>query len=112
MKLDALLEGGAGSGRPSGKARPDKNLWFQKRELWLMDMRRERGGDFDLIQTEDEEEGDIFATDRDRNVCFGAWRKDIDQGITFAKPRPLLSVVNPRLTLKQMLTAPPFKRGI
>ncbi len=112
MKLAAILEGGSGSGRLKITVRPDKNLWFQKRELWLADLRWERGATFDLIQTEDEEEGDIFATDKDRKVCYGAWRKDMDQGITFAKPRPLLSVVHPRITLKQMLTAPPFRRGI
>lgn len=106
MKLsDVLTEGGVGSGRPSGKDRPNTNLWFQNRELWLQDLRRERGG-FDLIETEDEEEGDIFATDAKREVCYGAWRKDLDQGITFAKPLPLHAVVSPRRTLKQMMFAP------
>lgn len=112
MKLKSLLEGGSGSGRQNNKVRPDKNLWFQKRELWLADLRDIRGNEFDLLQTENEEDGDIFATDKDRTVCFGAWRKDKDQGITFAKPRPLLTVIHPKLSLKQMLTAPPFKKGI
>lgn len=103
MKLsDILNEGGSGSGRVTLKVRPDKNLWFQQRELWLADLHHSRGSTFDLLQAEDEEEGDIFATDKDRKVCYGAWRTGRDQGITFRKPRPLQIVVNPRATLKQM----------
>ncbi len=112
MKLQDLTEGGTGSGRPSTKVRPDKNLWFQQRELWLMDLRGMHGNGFDLLQVEEDEEGDIFATDKRRTTCYGAWRKDLNQGVTFKKPRPLQIVMNPRIRLRQMMAAAPYKRGI
>ena len=58
MKLDQILEGGAGSGRQP-KKRPNKNLWFQQRELWLADLRHTKGDSFDLLHTEEEEDGDL-----------------------------------------------------
>ena len=98
-----LVEGGTGSGRPGSKDRPNTNLWFKQRDLWFRDLQREHGNSFDMVQTEDEESGDIFATDAERMVCYGAWRTELDQGITFANPLPLQAVVGPRRTLKQMM---------
>lgn len=112
MKLDVLLEGGTGSGPLKIKKRPNKNLWFQNRNLWLADMRHVRGDTFDLVTSENEEEGDIFATDKEQTTCYGCWRKGDDRGITYVKPRPLLSVVHPKMTLKQMMSAQPRVTGI
>ena len=111
MKLHTILEGGTGSGRGNNKTRPDKNLWFKQHNLWLADMQREHGDTFDLITTKYDEEDDTFATDTERKVCYGVWRKDLDQGITFAKPVPLKAVAGPRMTLKQMIAIQPDVAG-
>lgn len=110
MKLDQILEGGSGSGRADPTVRPDKNLWFQERKLWLGDLRQMCNGVFDLLHAS--EESDVFATDKDRNMCYGVWKRDKGQGITFAKARPLNTVVHPRMKLTQMTVAPPYKQGI
>jgi len=112
MKLTAILEADSKKKPLKIKKRPNKNLWFQNRNLWLADMRHIRGNTFDLVTSEDEEEGDIFATDKDQTTCYGAWRKTDGRGITYDKPRPLLSVVHPKMTLKQMMSAAPRVRGI
>ena len=113
MKLDTILEANSKRKKPpKPKKRPNKNLWFQNRDLWLADMRHERGDTFDLVTSENEEEGDIFATDKDQTQCYGCWKHGDARGITYVKPRPLLSVAHPKMTLKQMMTAQPRVRGI
>ena len=106
MKLISVLEGGSGSGRPTEKVRPDKTLWFQHKDLWLRDLQHSNGSSFDLMQVEEEEDGDMYATNKDSTVCYGMWKKDRNRGVTFAKPRPMNVVARPRATLKQMLTTP------
>jgi hypothetical protein len=102
MKLKSLLEGGSGSGRQHKKVRPNKNLWFQQQQLWLADLRDTKGDQFELHHVENEESGDIYATDKDNNVCFGSWRKQENRGITFDKPRPLHTTVHPRTKLTKI----------
>ena len=111
MKLATILED-APKKPKAPKARPTKNLWFQKRELWLQDLRHMWGNEFDLLATENEEDGDIFATNKNGDICYGAWRKDTDQGITFHKPRPMGTICHPKQHLTPMRDAPTFTRGL
>ena len=99
-----LLEGGENSGRPGYNDRPKKSLWFKNPTLWLSDMSRHSGNpDMEVINTagdtiavggEEEEfsNDDLYVVDKDRQQCYGAWRKEYKQGITFTKPRPLSTV--------------------
>lgn len=93
MKLvDIISEGGGGSGRPSEGTRSKKNLWFVSQQLWLLDIKEQYGIAFDLYTTNEEPEGDIYATDETGKSCYGIWRKDLSKGISFAKPRNLQAI--------------------
>ena len=99
-----LLEGGENSGRPGYNDRPKKSLWFKNPTLWMQDIHRHSGaenidvinGAGDSIGSGGEEEeltnDDMYVVDKDHQQCYGAWRKDFKQGITFTKPRPLSTV--------------------
>lgn len=82
------------------KPRPPKNLWFQDRNFWLLDLHREHQGRYQLCQ--DEEEETIVATDPDEKLTYGVWRPRENKGITFFKPRPLHTAVHPKAQLKRI----------
>ena len=105
MKLSELNEAQKAKKKPKKpKARPNKDLWFRDQSLWHMDLRREMGGLFDVVTDENEEEGDVFATNPDRSKCYGVWRKKLGRGITFKQPRPMHTIAHPRLNLGTFLT--------
>jgi hypothetical protein len=108
MKLNEILqEGGSGSGRPDEGTRSKKNLWFQRRDLWLNDLRFQYPAvDFDMLSTDEEAEGDLFVVDQTHKQCYGCWRKDLAQGISFNKPRPLHIVAGHRVKLARMVDVP------
>ena len=101
-----LVEGGEGSGRPDDGKRPKKSLWFAVPNYWYSDIKNSQGADnFDVINStgdsvsmaggeEEEFSQDLYAVDKERNICFGAWRPKYKKGITFEKPRPLNVIKN------------------
>lgn len=80
------------------KPRPNKNLWFNVPEYWQEDLRMEKGTE--VVYHEDEEEN-MYATDRDGENCFGYWNKQKNGGMTFAKSKPFRHFQH-RRTMKEM----------
>jgi len=98
-----LLEGGDGSGRPDDGKRPKNTLWFDNPYYWYADMHNMHGKDICVVNDDGEEvnirgeEGEevaisgvdnLFVVDKDRECCYGAWKKNYNKGVTFFKPRP------------------------
>lgn len=91
---------GKANGRPNEfkiKPRPKKNLWFKDDRLWLRDLQHTHVNNFDLLKSEDEEV--VIAVDKERKNTFGKWIKGKGRGITFNNPRPLHTVVHPKIKL-------------
>lgn len=96
------------TGKPTGRPdehkirpRPKKNLWFRDDRLWHNDLYLTHNNNFDLVSTENEE--DVVACNGDRTMAYGKWSKKLGRGITFHKPRPMGTVVNPKLKLVDMV---------
>lgn len=99
-----LVEGGEGSGRPDDGERPKKSLWFRVPNHWVSDLNKSQGKDaYDVVNQagdsvsfsggeEEEFAQDLYAVDKERSMCYGAWRPNYKKGITFEKPRPLNAV--------------------
>ena len=92
MKLIDLAEGGSGSGRPDEGTRSKKNLWFQRQDFWMADIKSQYGIDFEMYTTDEEPEGDMYVTDTSGKMCYGVWKKDQNQGISFSKPRDIQAI--------------------
>lgn len=100
------------TGKPTGRptefkirARPKKNLWFQDDRLWTSDLDLAHNNDYDLVSTENEE--DVVACNKDRSMAYGKWSKRLGRGITFKTPRPMQTVVHPKLRLVDMVGSYP-----
>ncbi len=96
------------TGKPNGRPnehkmrpRPKKNLWFDDDRLWKRDLDHTHSHNFDFVSTENEE--DIVACNKDRSMAYGKWSKKLGRGITFYKPRPIQTVVHPKMTLKDFM---------
>lgn len=95
---------GKAVGRPNEhklRPRPRKNLWFDDDKLWVHDLDTYRNRNYKLMSTEDEES--ILACNDDQTMCYGSWSKKENRGITFKDPRPIHTVVHPKLTLKDFI---------
>lgn len=94
-----------GVGRPRGsgsngeqikiKPRPKKDLWFNDRKSWASDLQWELGGE-DNIKIIDTEQQEVVVTDKNGQVCYGVWRDNDKQGVTFKQPKPLYNVIHPK----------------
>lgn len=96
------------NGKPVGRPdehkirpRPKKNLWFNNDQLWHDDLYIMHNGNFDLVTSENEE--DVIACDKDRKMAYGKWSKKAGRGITFKTPRPIHTVINPKIRLKDFV---------
>ena len=92
------------NGRPNEfrlKTRPNKNLWFRDDALWKRDLDHTYTNAYNLTTTENEE--DVIACNKDRTMAYGKWNHKLRRGITFKKPRPMQTVVNPKITLKDFV---------
>lgn len=103
---------GKPTGRPSEHkiySRPRKNLWFNDHRLWHNDLYTTHSGNFDLVTSEDEES--VVASDKDRRMAYGKWDKKKNRGITFKDPRPIHTVIHPKVQLKNVTESvnPSFK---
>ena len=95
---------GHATGRPNEnkiRPRPKKNLWFDDDRLWKRDLDHTYNNDFELSSDEDEET--VIACNKDRTMAYGRWNKGEKKGITFKKPRPIHTVVHPKMTLKDYI---------
>lgn len=107
MKLVDITEGGSGSGRQPAEKRPNKNLWFQRQDLWMEDLHQQYGINMDMLTTNDEHESDYFVVDAEtQKTCYGVWRKDLKQGVSFYKPQPLNMIGDPRTKYVRIVDAP------
>ena len=100
----SILEGGENSGRPGYNDRPAKSLWFKSTKHWYGDLDRHySGAGMEIVNStgdtvsmsggeEEEVTDDLYVVDKDRNLCYGAWKKQFRKGISFNKPRPYKSV--------------------
>ena len=93
MKLYDILEGVGKKPKP----RPKSNLWFRDPKYWARDLNMERG---DVVFHEDEEEN-LYATDKDNNVCYGFWDNKRNGGMTFFKPRPFVHYTQNRKMIRR-----------
>ena len=92
-------------GRPNStkvKKRPKKNLWFKDDKLWKDDLDLNKGGNYKLV-TSDEDEETIIACDKDEKYSHGVWHKNKGKGITFNSPRPMHTVTAPGRTFKDFV---------
>ena len=92
-------------GRPNStkvKKRPPKNLWFKDQSLWKQDLDLERGGNYKLV-TSDEDEEIIIACDKDQEFAHGMWDKKNGRGITYKSPRPVYTITGPGKTFKDFI---------
>ena len=91
---------GKPAGRPNEfkmKPRPKKNLWFNDDRLWLRDLEHTHANNFSLMKSEDEET--VIACNQDQTKAFGKWIKGKKRGITFNNPRPIHTVIHPKIRL-------------
>ncbi len=67
------------------KPRPSTNLWFNTSKDWYSDLHREKGDDLDFYE---DENGNIYSTDKAGEYCFGYWDKQRRGGMTFVNAKP------------------------
>ena len=96
------------TGKPTGrpvenkiKPRPKKNLWFDDDRLWKRDLDHTYSNNFTMVSSEDEES--LIACNSDKTMAYGRWNKKNKKGITFHIPRPIQTVINPKITLKDYM---------
>jgi len=95
---------GQANGRPNEnkmRPRPKKNLWFNDNALWSRDLDHTHSNNYELMSSEDEET--VIACNSDKTMAYGRWNKSNNKGITFHKPRPMQTVINPKTTLKDFV---------
>ncbi len=95
---------GKGAGRPDERKmypRPKKNLWFDDDRLWKRDLDHTHSNNYELVSTENEET--VIACNADGTQALGKWDMKKGRGITFYRPRPINTVVNPKMTLKDFV---------
>jgi len=77
------------------KPRPKGTLWFDIPELWYADLNNHYTT---MTQMCDDNDNMFMVNDR-CDMCYGAWYKDKNRGVTFFKPRPLHTVTHPTIKL-------------
>lgn len=100
------------TGKPNGRPhefklrpRPRKNLWFKDDKLWTQDLDLYRDRNYKLKTVENEE--DVVACNDDETMAYGKWHKKLGRGITFKDPRPINTVVHPKLRLVDFVSSYP-----
>lgn len=92
-------------GRPNEhkeRPRPKRNLWFKDDKLWMRDLDHARERDYALVASEDEET--VIACNDERTMAYGKWSNKDGKGITYYKPRPIYTAINPKIKLKDFKT--------
>lgn len=75
------------------KKRPNKTLWYKDDTLWKSDIDHRMPARY----IGDEENEEVFAVNPDdENQCYGVWRFKEKNGTTFAGPKNLRLIANPR----------------
>ena len=100
------------TGKPNGRPhehkirpRPKKNLWFRDDRLWTTDLDLTYNKNYRLKSVENEES--VVACNPDETMAYGRWNKKLGRGITFKQPRPLQTVVHPKLKLSDFVSTYP-----
>lgn len=96
MKVVEIISEAAKKALPKPKKRPKKTLWFNDSYSWKSDLDHLKNNLYSLYYVEDEEQT-LIATDDNCDQCFGVWRPKKKVGVTFFTPRPVYTVIHPRM---------------
>ena len=70
--------------------RPNKDLLFKDRQLWINDLSTHHYG-FELFKTDSNNE---YAMDKDKKVIYAIWHNDDNDGIVFVRAIPSTPSIN------------------